>query len=177
MLKFKQSPGRTPNGGHHLIDRGTVFEGATPQEVAAKVAEFRLNNGYPAGNPIQEIVLYYAQIAPFMLEESGEEWRKQAPSGFELSHRWLIDQYSKGFMKLLPDEELSPRETVCMKCQHKNALPSTMAGGDVKHRLFLLTQGRGDPALGFCSHHNWVTGLAALQPCAECPFWPLLASG
>ena len=171
MIVLKKNPCRTPIEGHHFIDRGTLFSGDNVASVAAKVAQFRKENGFAPGNPDREIALYYAQIAPWMVEEDGNPEFPASKTCFDRACDHLIEAYRNGAIKPIGEEDQQKREKICLTCEYCLKLPQNGQGEDAKRRMLLLTAGNGDPALGWCSKNCWINGVACCVPNAECEKW------
>ena len=64
---------RPLEGGHHFHCYGLKFTGETLGEVVGKVSSYRLNNLIPMGRPEQEVLAYYADKFPWMVDAAEDE--------------------------------------------------------------------------------------------------------
>lgn len=160
MKIWKLRPGQQlrPIGGHHFIEDGVKFEGDTPEEVVTKLSDYRLNNGAPIGQPMQELLSYYAKNWPFMVDEDYGAEPPQTPS-LRLTKwvEWVRSMWGKPSLKQITPKEAVTRWEVCLICPANVQLdPSTPEQMETKRKAFMLRRGQDVPAkLGFCSCHRW----------------------
>ena len=119
-MRFQLNPSqmRLPFGGHHFRENGVTLKGETFDEVVDLLNDFRLMNGTPIGNPKQEIINYYAQKFPWMVEYdlSGDEDVPE-DENYVAWRSWISSVWGKPHGKFLTRKEASFRWSVCKTCE------------------------------------------------------------
>lgn len=158
MITLNKNQQRLPIGGHHFPEPGKMIRGESFKEVEDRLKEFRVINGKPAGNPKQEILNYYAEMFPYMVQYGKEGEAYQPPtSNFVRFRHWVQTVWKNPPKKLIIDKEATARWEVCQKCPF-NAKPDwgkDQEAQEVERRAFLLRAGRSVPeGLGYCTLHR-----------------------
>jgi hypothetical protein len=156
MLRLRKDSKRAPFGGHHFTDHGVTFRGENLQEVVKKLSEFRLGNAIPIGSPEQEVLRFYGENWPYLVERT---------DGSEPERNGLYDQYREAVhemwrrppKKFLTTKEASLRWEVCKTCPFntKHDWKETNESAEIARRAFVLRRGMDVPdSLGFCALHK-----------------------
>jgi hypothetical protein len=162
ILKLRRTLVR-PLGGHHFIEGRVRIEGNTLDEVASKLSDYRINNTIPIGNPKDEILQYYLQKYPYMVDIDDEGIPE--PAGDRLKAQWvqwIRNRWGKPLGKAASSKEAEGRSAVCAKCPFNVPIePTTTEEHEMLRKAFMLRRGHDVPKkLGFCSLHLWDNGSA-----------------
>jgi hypothetical protein len=158
VLRLNPDSKRLPFGGHHFHEYGMTFKGDTFKEVVKKVADFRLTNNLPSGDPEQEVLGYYARQWPWLVKEEHKPIaiETQSQEYFQLRD-WIYMAWKKPATKLLSVKECKDRWEICRDCPF-NLQPNwdeTKESAELTRRSFVLRRGQDTPDyLGFCALHK-----------------------
>lgn len=169
MLKLNTNAKRQPYGGHHYPEYGVTFKGETASEVIKQVAKFRLSNNIPAGDPEQDVLLYYAKNWPWLVKGSPFFRDTMVDADYDDWRAWIYDQW-KNPGSTITTKEASQRWEICAKCPFNKAFAwkATDEIGELKKRTFLLRRGVDIPlSLGFCARHRADLGVLTFLKEAE----------
>ncbi len=157
MLKINKDQKRLPVGGHHYPEYGKTFKGETVDELVKQVKAFRLANNIPAGNPEQEILMFYAKNWPFMVKEDREAKETVSDKDYTAWRQWIYDTWSHPPKKLITSKEAKERWDVCLSCpmMKRPAWKSTDESSELTRRAFVLRRGvETGVNNNFCSCHQ-----------------------
>jgi hypothetical protein len=168
MIVLKREMGHEIPGGHNYpIPGGPTVKGETVEELVDKISDYRVRNGLPVGNPMDEIITYYAEHYPWSVEE-GERTHKPPIEGLdERVYAWLNAQWRNPPKELLHQEDIQKRMDTCQQCRFRclQALAKGPASAEAARRAFLLARGNlGPDECGFCRYFGWDNRLACLLP-------------
>lgn len=159
MLKLKKDSKRSPFGGHHYPEYGRTFQSPTFKELVKNVEDFRLNNNIPAGDPEQDILAFYAEHWPWLIEVNFDEpapgWKKV--EHYEDWRESIYKMWKRPPLKTISVKEASDRWAVCAVCPYNKPLDweETNESAELSRRTFLLRRGIDVPEnLGYCSLHK-----------------------
>lgn len=157
-MRYKLRKGQQlrPHGGHHYKTNGIKFEGETMEEVRKKISDYRISNMIPVGYPEREILEYYADKFPWMVDPI--DVPEYVPKNFYYSQwrDWIHGLWKSPRTRFLTPTEAQLRWSVCLNCKHniKLSVDGTQEGVETLRRAFLLRRGQNtSPKLGFCSLH------------------------
>lgn len=163
MLKINKDQMRLPHGGHHYLEDDFMMKGDTFDEVKSKLAEFRLNNNRPVGNPGQDILAYYAVNFPYMVREDDTEIPEET-NEFMSWRAWVQKTWVHPPKKTLTMKEASFRWDVCKTCPCNLPIESGQRPSEfeqITRKAFMLRKGAKIPSeLGYCSLHHFDLGVA-----------------
>lgn len=152
-----------PIGGHHFSEDGQTFRGDTLDEVVKALSDYRINNSAPLGDPEQDVLRYYAEHWPYMVDIVEDPPEPETPS-LRMTRwmQWVRKQWGKPAPKMATQQEAAIRWEVCLGCPHNVKLyPSTREQMEIERKAFLLRAGQNVPEkLGFCSLHRHDTTVA-----------------
>lgn len=156
--RLKHNSKRLPFGGHHFRENGVTLKGDTFQDVVDLLTDFRLMNGWPIGNPPQEIINYYAEKFPWMVEYdvSGRE-SEPVNEAYVEWRDWISSVWGKHQNKFLTRKEASFRWDICKTCPHNVGTPwkETKESIEFSRKSLLLKRGEKVPDnYCFCSLHR-----------------------
>lgn len=165
-MKYRPRPGQQlrPHGGHHYFAHGIKFEGETHTEVVDKVSDYRLNNTIPIGNVEQEVLAYYADKFPWMVDAMEESDPAPKNDYYAKWRAWIQRQWKNPLNRSITPKEAALRWAICERCPHniKLAVDSSPEGSEMLRRAFLLRRGANiSKKLGFCSLHQFDIGVAS----------------
>ena len=170
-IRIRKFIGRPIPGDHHFtIKDGPTLTAETADEVIAKIAQYRINNGIPQGNPRAELTEFYAKEYPFAVENGEPEDDAEHDAFFEEVIAWINRQWKNPPKQLLPIEDTHRRQECCQDCplRVKGVSDHGPAEIEARRRLFLLAKGAPlEDDLGACTFHKWDNRLALLIPLPE----------
>jgi hypothetical protein len=173
-----------PPGGHHFVDHSTGvavrIEGASTEDVAKKVLEFRLSNQKAPGNPLLEVSNFICESWPHFCRETDPKPAAAVVGGkAHISIRvatWMaafirFAQADRGVHQSTAER----RAAICAQCP-KNVSFSSGCGAcqdSIKRLAFVWKRDREtayDEQLGACSltdQHNGCAVFAEKLPPTE----------
>lgn len=156
---------RLPFGGHHFRERGVTLKGETFDDVVELLTDFRLMNGWPVGNPSQEIINYYAEKFPWMVEYdlSGKEDEPENEH-YVAWREWISSVWGKVQGKFITRKEASFRWDVCKNCPFNVGAPWPVSreATEFQRKSLLLKKGEKTPDnYCFCALHRADIGVAS----------------
>jgi len=172
----KQIGHELPGGFHYHIPDGPTIksESEIPEEAVKDLCDqltaYRVNNGWPIGEPLDEITDWYAKNFPFCVENGDRETQKD-PSG--IAHdviMWTNRQWKTPPKSLTDPENAHCRAAICLKCPFRDEvdLDDSPADKEAQRRVYLISRGMLlDNEVGWCSLHRWDNRLACLLPSPE----------
>ncbi len=155
VLKLNTNVKRQPFGGHHYPEYGVTFKGDSLDDLKEQVAKFRLSNNIPAGNPEQDILVFYAKHWPWLVKGDGIDAKEEC--GNYVDWREWIYLAWKNPGSTITTKEAKDRWTVCEKCPHNKPFDWSISkeSRELVRRAFLLRKGIDVPYyLGFCDYHK-----------------------
>ena len=164
MKQINPSAQRKPIGGHHFTDRGQIIRADSFADVVKALADFRLANSWPLGEPEKEILAYYATIAPWLVLDDGAPTKPSGvPAHVQSLREWLNETYKTGNVTLCSKTEAKERWAGCDGCKYASEIdwaysPETE---EMERRAALLRGMRVTPLDdSFCRLHKWATSVA-----------------
>lgn len=157
MLEYNKDQKRLPIGGHHFNAYGATFTGETFHEVVSKLAEFKRNNNIAAGNPEQEVLMFYFKNWPYMVKMSEKPQPFEPKGDYDYWRDWIFATWKKPPSKFITSAEAKERWDVCRNCGFLKKLnwPETKESTELARRAFILSRGMTSPDfLGYCSLHK-----------------------
>ncbi len=152
-------------GGHHFPEKGAMIKGESFNEVVELLASFRLFNGKPLGNPVQEVTDYYADKYPWMVELDTEPVEEEELEEEYVAWRdWISSVWGKPMGRFLSKRESSDRLQICKNCPHNVGKPWYEGEEAVEFNRKSLMLKRGnlvDEKLGYCDLHKCDIGVSS----------------
>lgn len=157
-FSWNQNCMRQPIGGHHFIvyrPITTTLRADSLDELEQELKDFRINNGFPLGDPLQDILEFYAINWPYLVnQEPGE---KEEPGiRFTLWREWIQKLWKNPPKNLCPNKIAKERWETCRNCKYHKLLPGngTEEYSELTRRAFMLRRGLDVPTtLGYCAFH------------------------
>lgn len=172
-MRYQLNPSqkREPFGGHHFRENGVTLKGDTVQEVVELLTDFRIVNGKPVGNPLQEIIDYYAKDFPWMVEMdiSGKEDKPDNPD-YVAWRSFISSVWGKNHGKFLTKKEASFRWAICKGCPHNvgTPWPESREATEFSRKSLLLRRGENIPEkYCYCDLHRNDIGVVSFQESAS----------
>ncbi len=170
-LRLKENQKRLPFGGHHFRENGVTLKGDTFEDVEELLSNFRLINGKPIGNPKDEIIAYYAEKFPWMVEYDTNEQVVEPLSEEYIAWRdWISSIWGKTQGHFITRKEASFRWEICKKCPHNVGSPwdDSKESIEFSRKALLLKRGENTPEnLRYCDLHKVDIGVASFQESAR----------
>src|SRR5664279_4353656 len=195
-----------PGGFHYPVKDGltlkTEIDDPTEaiNDLAQQVQAYRVNNGQPPGDPLPDIVAWYAQEYPWSVENTEVEYQQHDKTLEDCVMEWVNSVWRSPPKVLLEPDTSKKRADACINCPHKSMpspilsppayseasedtdeppLPLTgpqMAQKEANRRVYLLAHANPAPEeAGICSLHKWDNRLSCCLPDCKCPYWPTAA--
>ncbi len=111
----------------------------------------------PVGDPDREILTYYLDKFPYMVELSETDYPADPEPLYTKYRQWIQVVWSNPPRKMLTTKEASMRWDICKTCPFnvKKDWPSSKESEELSRRSFMLRLGIDVPKeIGFCSLHN-----------------------
>ncbi len=159
-MKYQLKPNskREPFGGHHFRENSVTLKGDTFDEVVDLLSNFRLINGKPIGNPRQEVINFYAEKFPWMVEWDLEGKEDEPEKQEYLDWRdWVSSMWGKAQGKFITRKEASFRWDICKNCPHNVGTPwkETKESIEFSRKSLLLKRGEKTPEkYQYCDLHR-----------------------
>lgn len=136
-----------PKGGYRFVENdGTVLTDTRGwRQLSQTVSSYRRRNGYPVGNPMDEIHKQVCEANPATCFHD-DEVTKQEIKQVSLKGRvlkWLSELIrfkERNPVNFVPDSEALAREDVCQKCPNNTAIKTEGCGSCKKALKELRTQ-------------------------------------
>ena len=164
MKRLNTSAQRKPIGGHHFTDRGQIIKADTFSELVDAVAEYRLANSWPLGEPEDEVLAYYETIAPWLVVDDGTPPRPRGiPAHVRALRDWLNAVKLAGNVSLCSKKEAAERAEGCKGCKYASDLDWAYSDEteEMERRAALLRGMRqSDVNDTYCRLHKWEVGVA-----------------
>ena len=170
MIRIKKELGHEIPGGHsYPIPGGPVVNGESIKDLLFAIREYRINNGLPPGDPLDEVTAYYAKKYPWSVEEGKRDADSLHDSFSEEVVAWINRYWKSPPKQWMPVEDTQRRQSCCLSCPYRVDEPSgTPADAEALRRAFLLSKGSLlDEELGCCTFHKWNNRLACLMTMPE----------
>jgi hypothetical protein len=160
-----------PMEDHSFVDDGQLLTSKTLRGLVAAVRAYRETNGFPVGDPEQDIAQYYCQKYPWLvspLKNPPESpLRAQELTG-EAAAMEAVECFVRELWHNPPKRPCEARETVariavCRECPYQQPLDMTR-NRECTRRAYLIAKGELAKDIGYCEHHRWLNGLAVLLP-------------
>lgn len=136
-----------------------MITGESFEEVRDKLADFRVNNNVPIGDPGQDILSHYANNWPWMvMHDDQPSVNKEQSREYINWRRWIYRIWNNPPLKTVSTKEASMRWDVCKKCPRNKKMEweETKESSELARRAFLMRRGIDIPKeTGFCDCHNW----------------------
>lgn len=165
-IRLRDHIGHAIDGGHNFPVRpDLVMKADTIPELVAKIADYRIQNGLPPGDPIGEVTDYYAIHYPFAIENGD---RKDRPVDDKLKHNvysWVNAMWKTPPKEHLELEDAGARVEKCLKCPFRRDVIQDLSpeGNEIRRRTYLLSKGLlWDNSAGVCEDYEWDNRLAVL---------------
>lgn len=143
-----------PHGGHFFNDpSGYLIRAKSIKELLASIRLYRANNGFPSGNPEQEIEAFYVTQFPWLVTKVGVVPEAQE----DPLERWLNRIWRESARKFCETVTTEERLAVCEKCEHYY---EREYDAQAMRKMTVITGGRLKEA-GSCHAHHWACGVAA----------------
>ncbi len=157
MFKLNEKMPREPIGGHHFASHGVTFKGDSFKEVVSQLRAFRINNNIAVGDPAQDVLIFYAENFPWMVEQDWNAEPKKENKYYVRWRDWIYGQWKNPPKKVLTTKEASDRWKICLDCPWR--LPfvwkKTDESQELIRRAFMLRRGVEIPKdLGYCALHR-----------------------
>jgi DNA-directed RNA polymerase subunit RPC12/RpoP len=119
MLRLKSNSMKLPIGGHHFVERSITFKAESFEDLAEKVRDFRLNNSIPIGDVENDILLYYANNWPWLVEEDPEQVSVKKNDLYDKWRDWAFGAKKRPIRKFVTDKEMALRYETCKECPYR----------------------------------------------------------
>ncbi len=148
-----------PPAGFDFKDpSGVTLNAPTAAKLLEKIAQFRVANGRPKGNPHADVEADYKVRYPWLVTKCGEVADKpEDPITKWLNRAWRAPVKERDFADSTVIEQ---RLSVCDTCE--NCVKTHAYSAESKRRLVILGCGRVTN-FSVCSVHHWPVGLASLH--------------
>lgn len=159
MLAYNHNALKPPLGGHRFRD-GTT--GETFAEVVRKIAAERVTNHLPFGNPEQEVLAYYQEIAPHLVTNAGGNVANSDRQ--QVSESIMATAYGRFERLDRNDPVVQRRRDTCAACAHCRCTfegDETPYSREAERVAVLLSGDLNVMSLGYCTHHRWSVGVAS----------------
>lgn len=164
MRHINTSAQRKPIGGHHFTDRGQIIRADSFADLVKAVADYRLANSWPLGTPQEDVLAYYATIAPWLIVDDGLPPRAVGiPTHIQPLREWLNEVYKTGNVTLCSKTEAKERWAGCDGCKYASEIDWAYSREteEMERRASLLKGMRPTPLDdSFCRLHKWPTSVA-----------------
>jgi hypothetical protein len=161
MYVLKKNSHKAPFGGHQFHEYGTTIKAESYPELLEKVKNFRLTNSLPFGNPDQDILHYYVENWPWLVERADDVF--VAPDAhYESWKAWVQKTWKKPPSKIVATAQAKTRWEVCQKCPFNRPInfPASPELDEAKKRTFLMKRGIDTPpTIGYCAVHRCDIGV------------------
>ena len=157
MLKINKDQQVLPPGGHQFHCHGITFTDELFPDLVKKVAEFRVTNLLPMGDPKQEILQYYLEKWPNMVMADYSEVAPSTASNFQQWARWVGRTWRTPPKATVTSKEAGDRMAICKACPRNKPFdwPKTAESAALSQRTFLLRKGYDfSSGCGFCDLHK-----------------------
>lgn len=164
MKEINPDAQRKPIGGHHFTDRGQIIHSDSFLELVQSLSDFRLANSFPFGEPKEEILAYYAAIAPWLVIDDDVKTRYMGvPAHVKPLREWLNETYRAGSVVLCSKIEAKERWAGCEGCKYASVIDwSYSIEMESLEKKVELLKGMKETPLddSYCRLHKWATGAA-----------------
>ncbi len=165
MMRLKKAQKRLPIGGHHFREKGMLIKGDTPEEVVDLVANFRLINGKPIGDPMRELIDYYTARFPWMVEYDLDFEEPDPEDPDYIAWRdWIGSVWGRGGLRYVSRKEASMRWEICKDCPHNAGTPweSSKESTEFSRKSMMLRRGESVPDnYCYCRLHRADIGVSS----------------
>lgn len=165
MLKYNKDSKRLPPGGHQFKEYGMVFKGDSLEAVCRDLANFRLNNNIPAGNPEQEILAHYVKNWPWLVKDDRVSKDAEDMGNYSKWREWIYMVWKTPPKKVIAPKLAAERWAVCKDCPYNVpfAWKDSKESEELTRRAYMLRRAIDVPkGLGFCSLHKADIGLLSV---------------
>lgn len=124
-------------------------------ELLTSIAEYRLSNGLPKGDPEHDVALHYALLSPWLIKEvEGEE------SPVVKTEAWIHQAWKSYPLALTDAREMDARYAQCEKCFHFQLLKKRLITPEAVRRLLCMNPYKYRDEHGWCALRGWVISVA-----------------
>jgi hypothetical protein len=156
-------PSVPPAGFDFKDPSGVTINAPSARKLIEKIAQFRLANGKPKGNPHAEVEADYRVRYPWLVSKVGATPETpEDPVSKWLNRAWKSPIKEREFADSTVIEE---RLSICKECEH---CVTHVYAPEAKRRMAILGCGRVTN-MSACSVHHWPVGLAALHQTHDTP--------
>lgn len=149
---------RLPIGGHHFYQGDIMLKGETFDDVLDLLENFRLVNGIPLGNPRQEILDYYAEKFPWMVQPDFSAKPGESLNEDYVAWRsWIASLWGQPAGKFLSKKEASMRLVTCDGCPHNvgTTWKESKESIEFQRKALMLRHGHSAPmGMCYCNLHR-----------------------
>lgn len=150
-------PSGIPGGFRFRDHSGVTLTADTLRGLVKRIAEFRLTNGLPQGNPTTELEVIFRLSAPHLVTKVGVNPPvSEDPVARWINRLWRLPPKEKDFAE---SETVRERLETCAGCPYYVAEHAYDASA--ARRLTILSHARMTD-FSACKAHSWAVGLAAL---------------
>lgn len=154
---------RQPPGGHYFPDpSGYTVRAKTLHDLIGSITSYRINNGFPRGNPALEVEEFYAVEFPWLITKVGD----RPESNIDPITKWINRTYREAGHKFAESETTKARSAICEACPYYE--PHHSFGIEDNRRL-IITGGGRLKQMGACKVHHIAVGLAVVLDKVEVP--------
>jgi hypothetical protein len=167
-MKLRFNHQHQPMGDHSFDDAGQLLTSKTLKGLVGEVRDYRLRNGFPVGDPEQEIAEAYSVRYPWLVEtpkaaQIGPPEPQDSPG--EVVARFVRSVWTNPPKAVFTIEKAEARIKACRECPFNKPFDVRREGGDeLVRRIYLLSRGESPAGLGYCPCHQWFAGLAVMLP-------------
>jgi len=157
MLKLNKDQMRRPIGGHHFTIHSITFRDETFDGLLEKIKEFRVANMVPIGDPHEEVLQYYADYFPYMVQADGKPYNPKIDGDYDLWARWIGRAWRNPPKSIVATKEAEMRMDTCRTCPHNKPIDikKTPESQALNQRAYLLRRGYERPKdIHFCALHK-----------------------
>lgn len=150
-------PAGVPGGYVFKDPSGVLLRGDSLRALIVRIAEYRLTNGLPPGNPTAELESIYRVEHPHLVTKVGvNPVALEDPVSRWINRLWRMPPKEKDFAE---SETTRIRLEHCPSCPHY--APEHSYDATSARRLTILSHARMTD-FSACKAHHWAIGLAAL---------------
>ena len=165
-LKYKVRAMQEPPGGQQFVEDGITFTADRFEELAEKVTAFRVENRKHPGDAEQDILKYYSEKWPHLVEADFSSMPEVASAKTKWSKKaeWVQKMWKVPQGHQLSQKEAEFRWAVCKDCPFNFDLrdPRNEYEDMVNKSAFLLRRGQDVPEfIHFCALHNFPIEVAS----------------
>jgi len=157
MLRFRQNILHGPREGWYYVEGKQAIRGESPSDVADKLAAYRIRNGRNPGNPNKDVLNFWFDLRPELIEVAPDGTPDVAEShsaqaGGVLA--WLQSIMQHGSDTETGNAAIEERTNICLACPCNLPIPcKSDIKAEIDRRSFMLGKGKVIPGLNSCLFH------------------------